>query len=283
MKFKEKQLWIGDYHLSYLDEGKHEGIPLIFIHGFPFNKWTWENQIEVCSANHRAIAFDIRGHGNSTSKTGGVSIASLTEDLFRFMDALQIKKATVCGLSMGGYIALNAMKQQPERIAALILCDTQCTADSEVTKKKRIETVDMIRKNGLADYTRDSLPKLLSEHTLANKKEVVAFIEQTILQTPVETICNTLVALADRKETCSSLPLISIPVLIIVGEADLITPPNAAQHLHKHIRNSFLQIIDNAGHLSNLENPLSFNAVLQRFLGIEAKAMRNTFGQILHT
>ncbi len=266
MKFKEKQLQVGDHHLSYIDEGAHEGTPLIFIHGFPFNKWTWENQVEAFKNNHRVIAFDVRGHGLSKSETEGLSIESLTKDLFLFMDALQVKKATLCGLSMGGYIALHAIKEQPERIAALILCDTQCTADNAEGKKKRMETVAKIRKNGLTDYARESLPKLLSEYTLTNKKDVVAFIENTIINTPVETICNTLIALADRKETCSILPSITIPVLIMVGEADQLTPPKAAQYIHDHIPGSVLQLIDHAGHLSNLENPESFNARLKWFL-----------------
>jgi 3-oxoadipate enol-lactonase len=271
MKFKEKQLWIDDNHFSYIDEGKPGGETIIFIHGFPFNKLMWKNQIEVCKANYRVIAFDIRGHGNSISGTAGISLASLTRDLFLLMDALLIKKATVCGLSMGGYIALDAIRQSPERISALILCDTQCAADNDATKKKRLKTIEAIRKDGVASYARESLPKLLSRDTLATNSEVVDFVENSILNTPTETICNTLLALANRMENCSNLRFIAIPVLIMVGDSDQITPPKTAQYLHEHIPGSVLQIIDNAGHLSNLENPVSFNVRLLWFLGLATK------------
>jgi 3-oxoadipate enol-lactonase len=268
MKFSERQLWTDGHHFSYIDEGKPGGVPIIFIHGFPLNKWMWENQVEVCMENHRAIAFDVRGHGNSKSGTEGFSIANLAEDLFLFMDALQIEKAQICGLSMGGYIALNAIRQHPERIAALVLCDTQCRADSERVRMKRMQAIDALRANGLAAYASESLPKLFSAHTIAAKKNVVAFIERTILNTHVEAICHTLIALAGRNETCSVLPSIAIPALIMVGESDELTSPKAAQYMHERIPGSVLQVIDNAGHLSNLENPMNFNIRLQWFLGL---------------
>ncbi len=266
MKFTDKKINTGDINVSYVDEGQHKGIPLIFIHGFPFTKAMWENQIDECKEHYRVIAYDIRGYGNSDLGTHDYSIAQCAEDLFLFMDALQIEKAFICGLSMGGYIALNALLQRPKRIAALILCDSQCLPDSNVSKKKRMDSITSIQEKGLAEYTHDSLMKLFSETSLANKKETVSFVKQTILDARIESICKTLMALAERKETCSALHLINIPVLIIVGEEDQITTPEVAKRMHELIPGSKLYVIENAGHLSNLENPESFNLQLQNFL-----------------
>jgi 3-oxoadipate enol-lactonase len=266
MKFEEKAILAAGIHVSYIDEAVANNVAIIFIHGFPFNKWTWEKQIESLKDNYRVIAYDVRGHGESVANTAEMTINQLSDDLFLFMDALQIKSAIVCGLSMGGYIALNAVIKQPARIDALILCDTQCGADSEQARMKRMDVIESIQKNGLKQYAHDSVQKLFCEVSLVEKPTEVSFIEQTILHTPAETIVNTLKALADRKETCSRLYQISIPVLILVGEGDQVTPPELAQKLQQLITGSTLQIIEKAGHLTNLENPTSFNQHAERFL-----------------
>lgn len=266
MIITEKKIQVDEVSVTYFDEGKPDSPTVIFIHGFPFNKSMWRNQVEVLKEQFRVIAYDVRGHGNSESGAQPFSIHQFAEDLFLFMDALYIKCAVICGLSMGGYIALNALKQNPDRIAALILADTQCAADSHEGRKKRMETIDSIRKNGLSEYASNSVKKLFSVTSLATKKEEVDFIEQTILTTDAESICNTLKALADRIETCLALPQVTIPTLILVGQDDQVTPPEAAQKMHALLPGSELVIIEQAGHLTNLENPERFNHHIKTFL-----------------
>jgi 3-oxoadipate enol-lactonase len=266
MKFEQKKVLAEDVNVSYFDEGTNPGIPIIFIHGFPFNKVMWESQLDLLKDNYRVLAYDVRGHGDSNPGIQQFTLTQFVNDLFLFMDALYIKKAFVCGLSMGGYIALKAIQESPERIAGLILCDTQCTADSEEGKKKRSDTIHAVQENGLKQYAEDSVEKLFSKTSLASKKQTVASIEGTILHTPVETIVNTLMALAGRSETCSSLHLIKVPVLIMVGAEDQITPPEAARKMHQLIPNSELQLLEKAGHVSNLEAPEIFNSHLHAFL-----------------
>ena len=266
MKLKEKDILVNGINFSYIEEGETEDAVIIFIHGFPFNKGTWENQIGLLKERYRVIAYDVRGHGESIASTAQMNINQLSDDLFSFMDAIAVESAIICGLSMGGYIALNAALSQPARIEALILCDTQCGADSDQAKKKRMDVIDSIQKDGLSQYAHDSLQKLFCETSLIDKPNEVSSIEQTILHTSVETIVNTLKALAARKETCSRLNQINIPVMILVGESDQITPPEVSQKMQDLITGSTLQVIEKAGHLSNLENPASFNGHLQGFL-----------------
>jgi 3-oxoadipate enol-lactonase len=266
MKIQQKQLIVAGNTVSYVDEGKSISTPLLFIHGFPFDKWMWEKQLDSLKEDYRVIAYDVRGHGASDPGKDVFSIPLFAEDLFRFMDALEIEKAFVCGLSMGGYIALHAMQQQPERIAALILCNTQCQADSDETKKKRMDTIASIREEGLEHYARNSVAKLFSKISLAARTKDSAFIENTILHTSAETICNTLMALAARKETCSVLNQIHVPVLIIAGEEDQLIALQSVKQMHERSPSSTLEVMDSVGHLSNLENPVSFNQHLSRFL-----------------
>src|SRR5687767_13707526 len=110
--------------INYDDYGPVYAPVVIFIHGFPFNKHMWDMQTEVLKSNYRVITYDIRGYGGSHAVRNDYSIDTLTEDLIHLMNKLNIKKAAVCGLSMGGSIALNAIEKYPERFNALILSDT---------------------------------------------------------------------------------------------------------------------------------------------------------------
>ena len=266
MTFIAKNIQVNGINVSYLDEGPANGLPVIFIHGFPFNKEMWKEQLSAFNEIHRVIAYDVRGHGESERGAAQFSIGQFADDLFFFMDALKIEKAILAGLSMGGYIALHAIQQQPQRIAGLILCDTQCAADSDEGRKKRMKTIAFIQKNGLSVYAEESLTNLFAPASFTDKKDEVTFIKETILKTPAENICLTLQALADRKETCSSLAQINIPVSILVGKEDKITSPELALKMQTLIKGSSLHIIEGAGHLSNLENPTQFNAHVKTFL-----------------
>jgi 3-oxoadipate enol-lactonase len=253
--------------VSYTDEGPDNVPVVIFIHGFPFNKGMWNKQLESLEGNFRVIAYDVRGHGNSDSGTDDFSIELFVNDLIVLMDTLQIKKTILCGLSMGGYIALNAMENHPKRFDALVLCDTSCISDSSEAKEKRMKAIEGIRENGVEKFADDSLKNFFAPESFTTKKEPVAEVREMIVNTSEKSIIKTLLALSKRKETCTTLWKIKVPVLILVGKEDKITPTEAAQFMHKEINGSVMSIIENAGHLSNLENPEQFNKQMKKFLG----------------
>lgn len=257
---------INKISVSYNDEGLNEAPVIIFIHGFPLNKSMWNKQLKALKDNYRVIAYDIRGHGKTDVGTLDFSIDLFVKDLLGFMDALKIKKTIICGLSMGGYIALNAIENHPERFTALILSDTNCTADTPEAKEKRMNTIQSIKENGVEKLANDLLPNLFApESFITNSKEIVA-VKEMIVNTTKESLYKSLNALANRKETCSKLEEIKVPVLILVGKEDKITPPEAAKAMHEKIDIALLSIINKAGHLSNLENPEEFNSHLKKFV-----------------
>ncbi len=257
---------INNIEVSYSDEGSQGSPVIIFIHGFPFNKSMWNLQVEPLKDNYRLIRYDIRGHGNSDAGNEDFSIDLFASDLLGLMDALKIDTAILCGLSMGGYIALNVTGKCPERVDALVLSDTQCIADSPEAKEKRIRTIDTIKHSGVKTYAAESIKNLFSAESLLTKGLETANVKEMILNTSVQSLCNTLHALSVRKDTCHILPEIKVPVLILVGREDKITPPDAARFMHERIKGSFLKIIDHSGHLSNLENPGEFNEQLKKFI-----------------
>jgi 3-oxoadipate enol-lactonase len=252
--------------VAYTDIGKKEAPVIIFIHGFPFNKSMWNIQVEALNGNYRLIAFDIRGHGNSESLNVDFSIELFVKDLISLMDILRIDKAVLCGLSMGGYIALNAIEFYPERFSALILSDTNCIADTPEVKEKRMKAIETIRKKGVDEYAEESIKNLFAQVSFKTKKQEIALVKKMIINTSEQSLASTLLALSIRKDTCMTLNGIKVPVLIIVGKEDKITPVSASQLMHEKIKNSILCIIENAGHLSNMENPEEFNTGLIKFI-----------------
>ncbi|PKP52591.1 MAG: alpha/beta hydrolase [Bacteroidetes bacterium HGW-Bacteroidetes-1] len=268
MKYLEKEIEISTKKLkvSYIDEGSKEASAIIFIHGFPFNKSMWKKQLASLMENNRVIAYDVRGHGNSDAGNDIFSIELFVNDLLSFMDALKIDQAALCGLSMGGYIALNAIENYPKRFIALILCDTNCKADTLEAKENRMKTIRDIKENGVEQYANESLKKLFAPESFSKHSEEVEYVREMIINTPKQSLYNTLKALSERIETCSKLIDIRLPVLILVGKEDKIIPSEAALFMHQKMKGSSLQIIESAGHVSNLENPDQFNEHLKRFI-----------------
>jgi len=259
------EITVNDLTVSYNDEGESGAPVIIFIHGFPFNKSMWDKQFKALKENYRVIAYDVRGHGNSDAGKGDFSIELFANDLLSFMDALKIDKAMLCGLSMGGYIALNAVENYPDRFDALILSDTTCVADTPEAKEKRLKAIESIKKSGVEKYAEESIKNLFAPESLSTKKEEIAAVREMIVNTSKQSLYKTLQAFYKRKETCSKLHDINVPVLIVVGKEDKITPPEAAQMMHEKIEDSILYIIEHAGHLSNIENPFDFNNQLEEF------------------
>ena len=262
---KDISIVLNDLTICYDDHGTGD-TPIIFIHGFPFNKSMWEDQLEYLKKTHRVIAYDIRGYGQSSAGEDEQCIRLFANDLLSFMDALKIDKAIVGGFSMGGYTLLSAASRYPNRFEALILCDTQCVADSPELKEKRNETIAQINAGKINEFTETFLSSVFCPASLVTKLDSVEKARNIILSTSPLTIAGGLAAIAQRWETCSCLNKILIPTLILCGQEDAVTPVEQSEFLHSHIQNSKLHIIDNAGHMSNLEQTDQFNKFLGDFV-----------------
>lgn len=257
---------VHDITVAYNDLGPDTGNTLIFIHGFPFNKSTWDEQMRFLSSWYRCIAYDIRGFGHSTANSEELTIGQFADDLDGFMDILQINKAVICGLSMGGYIALHAIKKYPIRFSGIVLCNTQCYADDPDAKEKRKKSIELIRNNGKEKYVSAFINNIFPGETIVKKTDLKKNISGIMMDARDTTLINTLRGLAEREETCSALKNIGVPCLIVCGEADQITPVELSEYLHEHIKNSVLEIIPGCGHLSNMEAADAFNEIIRNFI-----------------
>lgn len=264
-KGRDLSVPINYFNLSYDDLGEGD-LPIIFLHGFPFDKSMWNGQLEALSSSYRVIACDIRGFGKSRDEVTSFSIDLFSIDLAKFMCALGIKKAIICGLSMGGYIALNFQKKYPELVEALILCDTQCISDSKDVKESRLLQINEIEENGPAAFNEKFVKKVFCEESLTEKKELVEELTRVVNANSPHIIAEGLRALSARSETCSSLSEIPVPTLIICGREDQVTPLEQSEYMHRAADRSSFRVIEKAGHVSNLEQPEVFNQHLKDFL-----------------
>jgi len=256
---------VNNFYLSYDDVGEGS-IPIIFLHGYPFDKTMWQPQLDFLKPYYRLISCDIRGFGKSKDEESTLSIDLFGEDLIAFMDKLNIDQAIICGLSMGGYIALNVLKRFPDRFSALILCDTQCIADTAEVKAKRYKIIDEIAVDGVTNFNEGFIKSVFHKDSLSSKKDLVEKLRSVVFSNSQHIVTMGLTALAERSETCSALNEISIPTLIICGNEDKVTPLAQSEFLNATIKGSVLHVIDNAGHVSNLEQPDEFNKHLLAFL-----------------
>ncbi len=257
---------LNDITVNYTERGLPQGIPVVFIHGFPFSHEMWEPQMKALPNTIRAITYDVRGHGQTDVGDGLYSIEFFVDDLIALLDHLVIDKAVVCGLSMGGYVALRAYERHPDRVRGLVLADTRSEADPNEAKVKRSASIAAVRKNGVKAFAEGFVKAVFAEQTFRTNPGAVEFIRKIIESNPPTGICGTLLALAARTDTSAVLPSINVPTLILVGEHDKVTPPSASETMHERIKNSELFILKNAAHMSNLENGIEFNERLISFL-----------------
>lgn len=252
--------------IHYIEQGNPSGMPVLFLHGFPFSSKMWQQQLELAGKEYRALAYDIRGHGQSYVGEAQFTIEHHVDDLIGLLDHLAIQKAVIVGLSMGGYITLRALERHPGRFMAAVLCDTKSEADTDDGKLKRFEAMTAVRKHGSEVFAEGFVKNVFAAGTFSSNPQAVELIKNIIKRTPAMSIAGTLLALASRTDTTSSLNRIAIPTLILVGENDVTTPPAQSEKMHKLIPGSEMHIIPEAAHMSNLENPVEFNKRLMAFL-----------------
>lgn len=241
-------------------------VTVVFIHGFPFNKSIWNQQMANLPEGVEGVAYDIRGFGDSTSGHSFFSIDLFARDLINLIKVLNLNSCVLCGISMGGYIALRALELSSAKIQGLILCDTHCEADGNESKMKRFASIDQILSGKKSDFTESFIKNVFSEETFAHRAETVKFLQEMIGGTADDTICATQLALASRTDTSSSLEKIRVPALIVRGENDKIMSREQTKQLIDGILASEYINIPRAGHLPNLENPEDFNAAINIFL-----------------
>ena len=246
------------------DEG--DGLPVIFVHAFPLNQTMWDDQVSALRGTCRSITLDLRGFGRSGFASGPQSIEQMAADLRGLMKALGIDRAVLVGLSMGGYISLDFYRNYRECVRALVLADTRASADTQEARDRRIKSAEKAEREGSGAIADDVVPMLLGRSTLNTRPDLIARTREMIEANSPAGIAAAQRAMAARRDSTDLLAVMNIPVLVVVGSEDSLIPAAEAETMHRAIRGSHLRVIEDAGHLSNLEQPGVFNAALREFI-----------------
>lgn len=270
----------------------------IFIHAFPFDSDMYVhnfednnfvnilNDISLEKGIIRIILLDLPGFGKSESfSSKPLNLLPYVEIVKDIVTYFQIQRLILGGCSMGGYIALEYIRNYPELIEGLVLIDTKPDADDEDQKQNRLNTITMLEKSSQNFYSneksvnitlkmlykRDAQIKsfldtlhsrVISENMQRKNVKIANQILEIMKNQKVLGVIHALSGMAGRNDTSKVLESLKVNVLILVGENDTITPPQIAKTMENAISNATLTIIPSAGHLSNMENTYEFNQSL---------------------
>jgi len=259
------KLTIADIDMAYDDCG--DGPALLLIHGFPLNRQMWQPQLRpIAETGFRVLAPDLRGFGESGAPAAGYSMDLFADDLIALLDASQIERAVVGGMSMGGYILMNLLERYPRRVRAAIFITTKSSAEDEAGRVRRSALAAEAERLGANPIIKIFAELLFAGDTMHQKPELIAKVTSWMRDTDPKGLAGGLLAMRDRKDYTPLLPGFQQPSLVIAGAEDRAASPNALELLTAGLPHCQSRIIARAGHMVNLEQPEEFNSALIQFL-----------------
>jgi 3-oxoadipate enol-lactonase len=257
---------VNNIRIAYDDHGA--GLPILFLHAFPLDRSMWVDQVGALLSENRfrLVAPDWRGFGESDVTAEVSTMEMFADDLAALMDSLGIDAAILCGLSMGGYVAFAFLRKYPQRVSGLMLADTRPGADSAEARANRENVAILAETQGTGALADLQVPRLISDYTRQHSPSVELRIRQMIDAAAPQGVAAASRGMALRGDSNDLLSTIACPALVLVGEHDVLTPPDLAQEYAAKIPGAQLVVIPRAGHLSNLEQPQAFLQAVSDFL-----------------
>lgn len=265
------QTLVNTVSLAYDDRG--EGLPVVFLHAFPLTRQMWAEDMQALlqERRYRLIALDWRGFGASElprPPTGPAisPMTTLADDVAGLLDVLGLQQATLCGLSMGGYVAFAFARRYPQRLRGLVLADTRPGADTPEARAARASVAQLAESQGTTAIADLQLPRLLARSTHQHSPAVEAHVRRLIDGATPQGIAAAARGMAAREDASDLLPTLACPTLVIAGEEDALIPPQETREYAARIPGAHLALLPRAGHLSNLEQPHAFIQAVSQFL-----------------
>lgn len=253
----------GARSIAYRIAGR--GPALILLHGFLCDSRCWRTQLAGLADRFTVVAWDAPGAGSSPDPDESFNVTDWAETLADFLDSMALDRAHVLGLSWGGMLAQELYRLNPDRIDRLILADTYAgwkgSLPADVVESRRARCYrdasrprnEVVAEWVPGDFFLDATPELAAEMAT-----VVSDFHPLGFRLMARSLADT--------DTSSLLTTIQRPTLLIWGEGDRRSPPSVAEQFHSAIPGSSLEVIRGAGHISNMERPDDFNAIVRRFL-----------------
>lgn len=278
---RSSALWLrvagdeGPVGLSSEALGPEGGDPVLLLRGFPLDRSMWNPlALAWAEAGARVLLPDLRGHGRSPVAGGPSLMEKMAGDVVALADRRGWDRFLLGGFSMGGYVALELARRWPHRVTGLLLVDTRAEADTEEGRRARARLIDQVRARGMDAAAEAMVPRFFTPQTLAQARSVVDDVRRVILSNPAEGAIAALEGMKARADQRVHLPSFPRPVLVLVGEHDTVTPPEAARTMAGLFPNAELEAIPEAAHLAPLERPGRVVRVVLRWWRRERDALR---------
>jgi 3-oxoadipate enol-lactonase len=264
------QVRSNDTDIIYSIQG--DGPPVVLLHPFPLNHRFWLPVAERLSPQYKLIMPDLRGLGDSAPGDGPATMEKHAEDIRRLCDDARFGKAVFVGVSIGGYILFEFWRRFRPRVTALGFCNTRAGADTEEGRNGRFASVKQIEERGTEMFIDGLLSKLIGESTHRNRPDIVAEARSMALAAAGKGIIANQLGMATRPDSIPTLATIDVPTLCVAGTEDIPSPTAEIERIHRGIRGSKLEVIQQAGHFAALEKPEEFAEILREFLmGVQHK------------
>jgi len=243
------------------------GQPLVLLHAFPLSSAMWELQRAALRGTCRVLTADLRGFGRSPLGGDEPSLDHMADDLAALLDDRGIDQAVVGGVSMGGYVVMALLRRHPARVRAALLADTKASADAPAARenRERIATT-VLAEGGPRVLLDDVLPTLVGRTTVDARADVLDRVRKLVAAAPPAAVAWAQRAMAARPDSFATLRSTAVPVLVVVGEEDTLSPPSDAEAMVEALPDARLVRVPCAGHLAALEAPEAFNDAVRDFV-----------------
>lgn len=250
--------------LHYVESGQKSSPAVVLVHSLATHGEVWAHQVPAWSVSFRVVCVDLPGHGRSAAPPGGMSLADMADQVIAVLDHLHIDKAAFVGISLGGMVTQAAVLNHPHRVSAMVIAHAGARTDATVREiwDQRIEQFEA---GGIENLARPTLerwfPRAFSESSPMTMEWMAGLIEATNPRGYVLAI-----RAIQELDHLDRLPNVKTPTLVVAGEADAAVPSAVASAVAHRIPNAELQLLEDTGHIGNVQQSVVFTETVGKFL-----------------
>ncbi|HYI77871.1 MAG TPA: alpha/beta hydrolase [Chryseolinea sp.] len=247
---------------TLFSQEKGAGKPVVLLHGFPFHQSIWDGYRERLSDEFRVVTVDLPGFGKSPPLNSPFTLEQVASTLNSFLVNKNLSRVNLIGHSLGGYVALAMVKNDPDLFASLTLFHSTAYADSAEKKESRSKVVEFVQKNGALPFTSGFIPPLFFNPTHL----AVERVKKIASEASSESVIGYTLAMRDRPDHIKTLEVFKNPTLFLAGKNDPGIPPDSIRKQATHCQKGEIHIFDNVSHMGMLEKPEETVSKIKDFL-----------------
>lgn len=261
-----KSVSINGIDIAYRVDGNPDKPWMALSNSLATDHRMWDSQMDILTRTHRVLRYDTRGHGQSQSLDGAYSLAMLADDLASLLDALEIKSADILGLSLGGMTAIGLALDHAHFVNRLICCDARADAPADYAEGWH-QRIEVVRKDGMPSIVEGTIARWFTQAFLSDfaNEPTINLAKDMISSTSIDGFCGCAAALT-QLNYAPRLGEIQVPTLCVAGSEDVAAPVDVMAAMADCIPSASLSVIENAAHITNMNNTIMFNKTISEWL-----------------